>query len=84
MRWILAVSALIALTLAVFALWPGVDLAVAHFFYDRGGFAGRDGLERFGRDFSASRRSSFLPPMSRCTPCAEPASRSSGRRPASA
>ena len=51
MRWILVVSALIALTLAVFALWPGVDLAVAHFFYDRGGFAGRDGLERFGRDF---------------------------------
>jgi membrane-associated PAP2 superfamily phosphatase len=51
MRWILVVSALIALALAVFALWPGVDLAVAHFFYDRGGFAGRDGLERFGRDF---------------------------------
>jgi len=51
MRSILVVSALIALTLAVFALWPGVDLAVAHFFYDHGGFAGRDGLERFGRDF---------------------------------
>ena len=51
MRWILVVTALIALTLALFALWPGVDLTVAHFFYDRGGFAGRDGLERFGRDF---------------------------------
>ena len=51
MRWILVVSALIALTLVVFALWPGVDLAVAHFFYDHGGFAGHDGLERFGRDF---------------------------------
>jgi membrane-associated PAP2 superfamily phosphatase len=51
MRWILVVAALIALTLAVFALWPGVDLAVAHVFYDRGGFAGHDRLERFGRDF---------------------------------
>jgi len=51
MRLILFVSALIALTLAVFALWPGVDLAVAHFFYDRGGFIGRSGLERAGRDF---------------------------------
>ena len=51
MRWILVVAALIALTLAVFALWPGVDLSVAHVFYDRGGFIGHDGLERFGRDF---------------------------------
>jgi membrane-associated phospholipid phosphatase len=51
MRWILVVAALIALTLAVFALWPGVDLGAAHVFYDRGGFAGHDGLERFGRDF---------------------------------
>jgi membrane-associated PAP2 superfamily phosphatase len=51
MRWILVVTALIALTLAVFALWPGVDLTVAHFFYDRGGFIGHDGLEQFGRDF---------------------------------
>ena len=51
MRWILVVTALIALTLAVFALWPGVDLIVAHVFYDRGGFIGHDGLERFGRDF---------------------------------
>ena len=50
MRWILVVMALIALTLALFALWPGVDLFVAHAFYDRGGFAGHDGLERFGRD----------------------------------
>jgi membrane-associated PAP2 superfamily phosphatase len=43
--------ALTALTMAVFALWPGIDLTVAHYFYDRGGFLGRDGLERFGRDF---------------------------------
>lgn len=50
MRWILVVAALIALSLAVFALWPGVDLAVAHLFYDQGGFSGHDRLERFGRD----------------------------------
>jgi membrane-associated phospholipid phosphatase len=50
MRSILFVTALIALTLAVFALWPGLDLSVAHVFYDRGGFIGHDGLERFGRD----------------------------------
>ena len=51
MRWILFFLTLIALTLAVFALWPGLDLAVAHYFYDGGGFGGRDGLERFGREF---------------------------------
>ena len=51
MRWILIVTALIALTLVVFALWPGLDLAVAHVFYDRGGFIGHDRLEQFGRDF---------------------------------
>ena len=51
MRSILVVSTLIALTLAVFALWPALDLAVAHVFYDRGGFIGHDGLERFARDF---------------------------------
>jgi membrane-associated PAP2 superfamily phosphatase len=51
MRSILVVTALIALTLAVFALWPGLDLSLAHVFYDRGGFAGHDGLARFGRDF---------------------------------
>ena len=50
MRWILIVSALIALTLATFALWPEIDLAVARVFYGHGGFVGRDGLERFGRD----------------------------------
>ena len=50
-RWLLVLLGLTMLTLVVFALWPGVDLAVAHFFYDHGGFAGRDGLERFGREF---------------------------------
>lgn len=51
MRWIVVVSALIALTLVVFAIWPGVDLALAHLFYDHGGFIGHDRLSRFGRDF---------------------------------
>jgi membrane-associated PAP2 superfamily phosphatase len=51
MRSLVVLLALTALTLVVFALWPGIDLAVAHYFYDRGGFIGRDGLERFGRDF---------------------------------
>ncbi len=50
-RALVVLLALTALTMAVFALWPGIDLAVAHYFYDRGGFIGRDGLERFGRDF---------------------------------
>jgi lipid A 4'-phosphatase len=43
--------ALAALTLVVFALWPGLDLAAAHYFYHDGGFFGRDSYERFGRDF---------------------------------
>lgn len=50
-RSLAVLLALTALTLVVFALWPGTDLAVSHVFYDRGGFIGRDGLERFGRDF---------------------------------
>jgi membrane-associated PAP2 superfamily phosphatase len=50
-RWLVLLLALLALTLAVFALWPGIDLAVAHYFYDHGGFSGRTGVDRFGRDF---------------------------------
>jgi lipid A 4'-phosphatase len=42
--------ALTALMLAVFAVWPGLDLAVSHLFYDGGGFIERDALGRFGRD----------------------------------
>jgi lipid A 4'-phosphatase len=42
---------LTALTLAVFALWPRLDLVVAHLFYDNGGFMGHEALDRFGRDF---------------------------------
>jgi len=43
--------ALTALMLTVFAVWPGIDLKVAHLFYDGGGFIGHDALDRFGRDF---------------------------------
>ena len=43
--------ALAALTLALFAAWPGLDLAIAHLFYDGGGFLGHGAPERFGRDF---------------------------------
>jgi membrane-associated phospholipid phosphatase len=42
---------LAALTLGVFAVWPGLDLAGAHYFYHRGGFFGRNSFERLGRDF---------------------------------
>src|ERR1700759_5112626 len=42
---------LAALTLAVFAIWPGLDLAGAQYFYHGGGFFGRTSFERFGRDF---------------------------------
>lgn len=44
-------AALTALTLAVFAVWPQIDLLASHHFYDGGGFIGRGSLERFGRDF---------------------------------
>jgi lipid A 4'-phosphatase len=43
--------ALAALTLALFAIWPRLDLIVAHFFYDGGGFIGHEELARLGRDF---------------------------------
>ncbi len=49
-RALVVYVALAALTLGVFALWPNLDLIVAHYFYDGGGFAGRDSLARFGRD----------------------------------
>ena len=45
---------LIALTAAVgviFALWPGLDLTVSHYFYDDGGFIGASRAARLGRDF---------------------------------
>ena len=42
---------LAALALAVFAIWPELDLAGARYFYHGGGFFGRNDFERFGRDF---------------------------------
>ena len=42
---------LAALALAIFAIWPGLDLAGAHYFYHGGGFFGRNSFERSGRDF---------------------------------
>jgi lipid A 4'-phosphatase len=51
MRWIVLCLALIALTMIAFALWPDLDLRLAHDFYDHGGFSGHEQLEKFGRDF---------------------------------
>ena len=51
MKALLVYVALTALTLIVFAVWPGLDLVVSHLFYDGGGFIGHDRLARFGRDF---------------------------------
>ena len=42
---------LAALTLAVFAIWPDLDLAGARYFYHSGGFFGRSAFQRLGRDF---------------------------------
>jgi lipid A 4'-phosphatase len=42
---------LAAVALGVFAIWPGLDLAGAHYFYHGGGFFGRDSFERLWRDF---------------------------------
>ena len=45
--------AVVAATVAVgvvFAIWPGLDLAAAHYFYDGGGFIGASPLARAARD----------------------------------
>ncbi len=51
MKSLLVYVVLMALTLIIFAVWPGLDLVVSHLFYDGGGFIGDDRLARFGRDF---------------------------------
>jgi lipid A 4'-phosphatase len=51
MKTLVLFVALVALTLVVFAIWPGVDLAVSHRFYDGSGFIGHERLARLGRDF---------------------------------
>ncbi|MGO9770988.1 MAG: phosphatase PAP2 family protein [Roseiarcus sp.] len=50
-RPLIVLLALTLLTLVVFALWPGIDLAVSHYFYDGGGFIGHDRPERLAREF---------------------------------
>ncbi len=50
-RPLVVLLALTLLTLVVFALWPALDLAVSHRFYDGGGFIGHSALERLGRNF---------------------------------
>jgi lipid A 4'-phosphatase len=49
-RILLALVAALALVGAVFAIWPGLDLAAAHAFYDHGGFGGATTGERIARD----------------------------------
>ena len=51
MKAIIVYVVLAAVTLGVFAIWPELDLAGAHYFYHSGGFFGRNSFERFGRDF---------------------------------
>jgi lipid A 4'-phosphatase len=50
-NWLLALVALSLATLALFALWPQIDLSVARVFYGVDGFIGRDSLERGARAF---------------------------------
>ena len=46
-----ALTALTVIVLAVFAIWPGLDLAVAGLFWGPEGFGGQSAAARFGRDF---------------------------------
>jgi lipid A 4'-phosphatase len=50
MKLILLYAALTALTLVVFGLWPGLDLAVSHIFFWDGSFDGDGPLDHFARD----------------------------------
>ncbi|THD42832.1 MAG: phosphatase PAP2 family protein [Bradyrhizobium sp.] len=45
-----AICAAIVLVGVVFAVWPDLDLVVAHFFYDGGGFMGGEGWQRLLRE----------------------------------
>ena len=66
MRAFLVYVALTALTLAVFALRPDLDLAVAHLFYDHGGFIGQTGFQKFARTSSGTCGSSSWRCLARC------------------
>ncbi len=48
-RTLLVLLALTFLTLVVFALWPGIDLAVSHYFYDEGRDTEKITPQAFGR-----------------------------------
>ena len=48
-RTLLSLVLALIVALIVFALWPGLDLATAHFFYDRGGFIGGESVAKAGR-----------------------------------
>ena len=50
MRILIALIAALVLVAAVFALWPGLDLAVTRFVYDNGGFWGGSQAARDARD----------------------------------
>jgi lipid A 4'-phosphatase len=51
MKPLIVYIALAALTLVVFALWPGLDLAVSHIFFSRGSFDGEGLRDHVARDF---------------------------------
>lgn len=48
---LIALAALTLVALAVFAIWPGLDIAVAGLFVGPDGFAGQSAAARLGRDF---------------------------------
>jgi lipid A 4'-phosphatase len=50
-RTLLALVVALLATLFLFALFPNLDLATAHFFYDRGGFLGANALDKAARWF---------------------------------
>jgi membrane-associated phospholipid phosphatase len=47
---LIALIALTIVVLVVFAIWPGLDLAVADLFFSPDGFAGQGAVARWGRD----------------------------------
>jgi lipid A 4'-phosphatase len=51
MKALIAYVALTVLTAGVFAIWPELDLIVAHYFFHAGEFFGQDSFERSARDF---------------------------------
>jgi lipid A 4'-phosphatase len=50
-RTLIALVVALVLALVIFALWPGLDLAVAHWAYEGGGFLGQTENAAAARDF---------------------------------